>query len=161
MKALQLLQEMDYQCRRDLYKNVPEHAVLKITFSDSTANGLTKAILSFLKLKGHMVWRQSSEGRYRPGKAVVDVIGRTRIMKGKYLPGQNKGAADVCAIIGGVFCALEVKIGKDSQSLAQKQYQKQVEDNGGRYFIARTFESFYEWYLTNDNNSYNNENPKH
>lgn len=92
-----------------------------------------------------MAWRQSSEGRFRPGKQYTDVIGRVHIAKGKFLPGTNKGHADVCSIIGGVFCAIEVKM-KDKQSTAQKQYQKQVEDSNGRYFIARTFEDFFSWY---------------
>lgn len=147
MKALEILQQMDFENKQGLYRNIPDHAITKTKFTDTTANGLTKAILAFLKLKGHLAWRQSSEGRYRPGKHFVDVIGRLRIMKGKYLPGQNNGAADVCAIVRGTFCAIEVKM-KDQQSQVQKEYQHQVEVNGGKYFIARSFEDFYQWYLT-------------
>lgn len=148
MKALKLLQELDYQVKRDVFKNVPEHAISKTKFSDKTAAALTKSILTFLKLKGHMHWRQSSEGRYRPGHQYIDVLGRIHLGKGQYLPGTNKGHADVCSIIHGTFCAVEIKM-KDSQSLAQKQYQQQVEDNGGRYVIVRTFENFYTWYQQN------------
>lgn len=136
---------MDYECKRDLYKALPTFAIPKTRFSDKTANDLTKAILAFLKLRGHMVWRQSSEGRYRPGKSYTDVIGRMHLGRGQYLPGSNKGHADVCSIINGTFTAIEIKM-KDSQSLAQKSYQKQVEDNGGKYFIALNFQTFYEWY---------------
>lgn len=150
MTALAILQELDYQAKLDLYKGVPTFAVPRTKFSDKTANHLTKAIVAFLKLKGHMVWRQSSEGRYRPGKQYTDVIGRTHLGRGQYLPGTNKGHADVCAIINGIFTAIEVKM-KDKQSALQKEYQKQVEDNGGRYVIAKDFESFYQYYHEHSN----------
>jgi putative lipoic acid-binding regulatory protein len=110
------------KCGRARDKHVLKAAIPNRNFSDKTANDLTRAILAFSKIKGHMAWRQSSEGRYRPGKQYTDAIGRTRIMKGQYLPGTNKGQADVCSIIKGTFCAIKVKM-KDKQSPAQEQYQ--------------------------------------
>lgn len=153
MTALAILQELDYQAKLDLYKGVPTFAVPRTKFSDKTANHLTKAIVAFLKLKGHMVWRQSSEGRYRPGKQYTDVIGRTHLGRGQFLPGTNKGHADVCAIINGTFTAVEVKI-NDKQSPAQKAYQKEVEGNGGTYLIAKDFQSFYDWYQNPENRGF-------
>lgn len=147
MTALQTLQEMDYEHKREAYKHVPTSAIPKTRYSDKNANSLTKAILAFLKLKGNMAWRQSSEGRYRPGKEYTDVLGHVRQMKGQYLPGQNNGQSDVAAIVGGQFIAVEVKM-KDKQSQAQKDYQHQVEQSGGRYLIARDFEIFFQWYNT-------------
>jgi len=41
------------------------------------------------------------------------------------------------------------KIGTDSQSIWQKAYQKEVEKAGGIYYIAKDFDSFYEWYNLN------------
>jgi hypothetical protein len=47
---------------------------------------------------------------------------------------------------------IEVKIGKDRQSEAQKKYQEDIERAGGVYLIARDFDSFVEWFdsFTND-----------
>ena len=145
MEALKQLIELDYKAKVDKYPSAPSHAIAKTRFSDKTANGLTKAILRWLQLHNHTAWRQGSEGRYRPGKQVTDVIGRVRQMKGMYLPGHNKGASDVAAIINGRFCAIEVKM-KDKQSEAQKAYQKAIESSGGLYTIVRTFNQFMQWY---------------
>lgn len=55
---------MDRAYRRRRYPGALLHAIPRATFSDRTANGLTKCIIHFLKISGHMAWRQSSEGRY-------------------------------------------------------------------------------------------------
>jgi hypothetical protein len=96
-------------------------------------------------LHGHKAWRQGSEGRYRPGATITDVVGRQRTLKGTWLPGQNKGASDVACIINGRFVAIEVKM-KDKQSEAQRRYQEEVEQSGGIYFVAKDFESFIKFY---------------
>lgn len=41
---------------------------------------------------------------------------------------------------------IEIKIGRDRQSEAQKRYQEQIERAGGLYVIATSFEQFYGWY---------------
>ena len=41
---------------------------------------------------------------------------------------------------------IEVKIGKDRQSEAQRQYQAAIEQAGGLYYIARDFTTFVAWY---------------
>lgn len=147
MKGLKELSRLDLEARRKQYPNVPDHALGSAKFSDKTANGLTKAIIRYLQLCGHTAWRQSSEGRYRPGVRVTDVLGRVRQMKGTFLPGQNNGASDVAALVNGRFFAIEVKM-RDKQSDAQKDYQRRIELSGGVYIIARSFDDF----LTQFNN---------
>lgn len=142
---LQLLEDLDAEARRKLYPNAPGYAIVKKTYGDKTANALTRSVLRWLELHGHKAWRQTSEGRNRPGETIIDVLGRARQMKGKWLPGQNNGASDVAAIIQGKFFAVEVKM-QDKQSEAQKNYQKEVERSGGVYVIARTFEEFHTYY---------------
>lgn len=61
----------------------------------------------------------------------------------------TRGTADIHAIIKGKAVKIEVKIGKDRQSIFQKEYQKNVEKAGGIYYIAKDFDSFYEWYNLN------------
>lgn len=145
MTALKHLQQLDFEARRKRYASCPAHAIPRRRFSDRTANGLTLCILTWFRLHGIKAWRQGSEGRYRPGATVIDVVGRQRTMKGQWLPGQNNGAADVACIINGRFVAIEVKM-KDKQSEAQRRYQEEVESSGGTYLIARTFEQFHSFY---------------
>ncbi len=56
------------------------------------------------------------------------------------------GSADISATIKGRSVKIEVKIGKDRQSEAQKRYQEMIERAGGIYIIAKDFDSFVEWY---------------
>lgn len=56
------------------------------------------------------------------------------------------GSADISATIAGRSVKIEVKIGLDRQSEAQRRYQATVERAGGLYFIAKDFTSFIEWY---------------
>jgi hypothetical protein len=145
MKAIQELKEKAQQDNKMKYPHVPEHARPSPHFMETTANGLTKCVLTWLTLNGHKAWRQSSEGRYRPGKQVTDVVGRTRLMKGQYIPGTNEGHGDVAAIIDGLFVAWEIKM-KDKQSDKQKKFQQEVEQSGGKYFICRSFDDFMNQY---------------
>jgi hypothetical protein len=41
---------------------------------------------------------------------------------------------------------IEVKIGKDRQSEAQKRYQENIEKAGGIYYIAKNFDDFVEFF---------------
>jgi hypothetical protein len=145
-EALKELESLAMKNKRTKYPNIKEHALPVVKYNDNTANSLTKAILAWLELNGHKAWRQGSEGRYRPGKEYVDVIGRTRLMKGSYIPGLNKGHSDVQSIIDGRFVAWEIKIGKDKQSAVQKQFQQEVEKAGGKYFLIPDFDTFMRHY---------------
>lgn len=104
---------------------------------DSTANGLTRCIIDFIKLRGGQAERVSIMGR--PIKQA----------NGNYMFGKShmtKGTADISATIRGRSVKIEVKIGADRQSDAQRKYQADIERAGGLYYIARDFESFVEWY---------------
>lgn len=147
MKALQLLTEIDYQVKRNLYKNVPEYAITKGQFSDKTANGLTQCILTWLRLHGNYATRINVTGRQLPATTIVDVIGRAHVTPGKWLPSTTrKGTADIHAVINGKHASIEVKIGRDRMSEEQERTKQDVERSGGLYYIARDFESFYNWY---------------
>jgi hypothetical protein len=144
--ALQELTTLSNKHKRERYKSVPKHALPVVKYEDVTASGLTRAVIAWLELNGHKAWRQSSEGRYRPGKMITDVIGRVRQMKGQYFRGTNKGHSDISSIIEGKFVGWEVKIGKDAQSDKQKQFQDEVEKAGGGYFIIHSFDEFMQLY---------------
>lgn len=119
------------------------------TFTDKNANGLTKAIITFLKLHGWQAERISNTGRYiDDSRIVTDIIGiQRKIGSGKYIKGTGtNGTADISATIKGRSVKIEVKIGKDRQSEAQIKYQVDIERAGGIYLIAKDFESFIKQY---------------
>jgi hypothetical protein len=149
MKAIQILKQLKQDEQRKLYPNVPEHGMKPVKYKDKTANGLTKCILDFLNLSGHFAERINTMGRMIDGrKQVTDVIGRTKtIGSAKYIPTTGtKGSSDISATINGKSVKIEVKIGSDRQSEAQKVYQERTQRSGGIYLIARDFDSFYNDY---------------
>lgn len=150
MKPLEILKQLKLNQIRQEYPSLPEHAIKHPKYSDKSANDLTKAIIDFLNLSGHLAERHSNEGRVIDGrKTYTDVIGQTKTigsLKRIYSSNVN-GTSDLKAVINGKMIAIEIKFGKDRQSEKQKEYQKRVENAGGEYWIAKTFDQFYETYL--------------
>jgi len=56
------------------------------------------------------------------------------------------GVEDIICIVRGKYVGIEVKAGKDAQSPVQKARQIDVEKAGGVYFIARSTDSFLEFF---------------
>jgi hypothetical protein len=149
MKPIDRLNAAAWQHSRERYPDFPEYARVIEKYSDKTANGLTKCIIHWIKFNAGQAERISVTGRYvDTSKMITDVVGRTRkIGSGKYIPStMQTGSADISAIIRGRSVKIEVKIGSDRQSEAQRAYQEQVEKAGGVYIIAKTFEDFLNWY---------------
>lgn len=99
------------------------------------ANELTKQIINHIvKCKGH-------------AERVNNI---SRQIKGRWVKSNMmRGTSDIHAIIKGRAIMIEIKIDKDKQSIYQKAYQLSVEKAGGIYYIAKDFDSFYEWYNNN------------
>ncbi|MGC6429850.1 MAG: hypothetical protein ACON5F_02295 [Jejuia sp.] len=145
--AVKILEDLVHKAKIARYPNFPYHPPTK--YRDDSANGLTRCIIDFLNHKGQQAERINNTGRQIDRrKTVTDVLGRQRTVgstewiKGT---GQN-GTADISSTIDSKSIKIEIKIGKDRQSNSQKEYQRQVEQAGGIYIIARTFQGFYEWY---------------
>ena len=139
------LQELYLKDFKEKYPNVPDHCIPMQKFNDTTANGLTKTIIMFIQYIGGQAERVSSMGRMIDNRKVsTDVLGRQRtIGTMKYIPGTStNGTADISAIYKGISFKIEVKIGKDRQSEAQKKYQQEVERAGAVYIIAKDFDNF-------------------
>ena len=141
--------------QRAKYPNVPEHYNQIKMPSDDSANGLTKCIIQFLLASGHFAERISNQGQYRDNtKEVSDVLGRKyKVGSGQWTKGQGTlGTADISAQIRrlgdqyAIPVKIEVKFGRDTQSEDQKVYAANVQQAGGVYMIARTFDQFIEWY---------------
>ena len=145
------LKELYLQDNRKRFPSLPEPVRSCPKYTDRTATGLSRMILDFLKLKGWQAERISVTGRYLDNSRIVtDVTGRQRrIGSGTWIkPSMQPGTADLSAVIKGKAVKIEVKIGRDRQSKAQKIYQQQVEQAGGAYMIATDFVQFFEWYNT-------------
>jgi hypothetical protein len=112
------------------------YTIKVLPYTDKTANGLTKCIEDFIKYQGGYANRISTTGLMRKIK------GEMKYTKGN----SNKGAADVRILFNGRCADIEIKIGRDKQSDAQKKEQARIERAGGLYFIARNFPDFLEWW---------------
>jgi len=148
-EAVKHLEALAMDAQRAKYPNFPESARPRPKYSDATANGLQKCIIDFLRFSGCQCERIAVTGRYIDNsKVVTDVLGNKRkIGSGKYIPSSmQSGSADLSATIAGRSVKIEVKIFRDKQSDAQKEYQRQVEQAGGVYIIATSFEQFHQWY---------------
>lgn len=152
-KYISKLKDLMSQHLKIKYPNVPEHAQAIPKYSDKTANGLEKCIVDFLNLSGHQAERIKNMGRMLDNtKVVKDVMGINRTIGSKqYIKGTGtNGTADISATIKGRSVKIEVKIGKDRQSEAQKKYQEDITKAGGQYWIVNDFDMFmfhYESFL--------------
>lgn len=88
-------------------------------------NAITNLIVDYVRLEyqSNTFRRISSEGKWRKG------IG--------YIPSTNKGLSDAEGFVNGKFLSLELKVNKDKQQESQKKRQKEVEADGGIYYLCR------------------------
>lgn len=130
------LERLAHDRFRTEHPNFPEYAIPSQSYRDDTANGLTRCVVDFIRYNGGQAERINTTGvpEQRGGRIVWRKSNTT------------KGSADISATITGRSVKIEIKIGADRQSEAQKRYQTAVERAGGLYFIARDFTSFVEWY---------------
>ena len=142
--AIKELQLKVHAWECSLHPNIPAAYIPLNTYTDKTANGLTRCIVDFIRVNGGQAERINTTGmpiiRQLPS-------GRTETTWRK--GNTTKGSADISAIICGKSVKIEVKIGHDSHSEAQKRYEKAVTSAGGYYFIAKNFDDFVEWYNNN------------
>jgi hypothetical protein len=135
--ALNVLRNLHLKDNRLRYPNIPEYARTSPKYNDTTANGLTKCIIDFIRLSGGQAERINCTGR---------VIKKGLRQQYIATSGQ-RGTADISATINGRSVKIEVKIGNDRQSEYQKKYQHDIESSGGIYYIAKNFASFYVWFI--------------
>jgi|694.fasta_scaffold03130_32 hypothetical protein len=118
------------------------------TKTDTTANGLTSCIVDFLRWEGWQAERINTTGLAREKFTIDPLTGRRIKSIGiTWTPTTGtRGSADISATIAGRSVKIEVKVGQDRQSDAQRQYEEAVTSAGGVYIIARDFAGFLVWY---------------
>ena len=148
-QAVKILEHMANDEARRRYPSTPPEWLAPRKYRDDTANGLTKCIIHFLKIRGHQAERINNTGRPIDKRhEFTDVLGnRRQVGSIKWIPGSGtNGTADVSATIAGKSVKVEIKVGRDRQSQAQRRYQEEVTAAGGIYVVASSFEGFYNWY---------------
>ena len=137
-QAIRLLKDAVKASKQAKYPNIPDYAVTVPQYEDASANGLSKCIIDFLNSQDHCYCgRISNEGVMRKDKNGTAFRATSSM--------QN-GTADISATIYGRSVKIEIKINKDVQSKAQKDYQCQIENARGYYVIAKDFASFLDWF---------------
>ena len=126
---------------RERYPSVPTVAIPKPEYKLTDTNGLTRAIIDFIRFSGGHAERVNTMGRQIKAKSGKQIWIQTTA---------TKGSADIHAIWHGRTLAIEVKNAATRDRLRPKQaeYAAKVQRAGGLYFVARTFDSFYEWFQT-------------
>jgi len=95
-----------------------------------TESQLVKACLELLAYKKVFCYRQNS-GAFKTDRG------------GFYRMGIS-GAPDIIIVVGGKYIGCEVKIGKNKQSIAQKQFQEDLEKAGGLYWLVYSPENLID-----------------
>lgn len=142
----------EHECSKT---KLPKEYVPVTKFRTTTANGLTKAICIFIKLKGGQAERISSMGRVIDGrKMVTNYMGQSGMIgSNSYIPGTStKGTADISIILKNnnnivIPWKAEIKIGNDRQSENQKKYEQDIIKAGGHYSLVKNWEDFYIQYI--------------
>lgn len=148
-EAVKILEQMADNEQQRKHPNTPPKYLVKSKYRDDTANGLTKCIVDFIRLKGGQAERINTTGiPHDTRQEVTDILGHKRTIGSLTWRTGNtmKGSADISATIRGRSVKIEVKIGKDRQSEAQRQYQAAIEAAGGLYYVAKDFTTFAQWY---------------
>ncbi|WP_316743746.1 hypothetical protein [Pedobacter antarcticus] len=148
--ALQVLSEMEKISREIKAPSIEPRYIIGSKYNDKTANGLTKAIITFLNLSGMQAERINNMGRMVDRtKIITDSVGFKRsIGSVEWQKGTGtRGTADISSVIKGLSVKIEVKIGKDVQSDHQKKYEESITQAGGVYLIAKEFGPFVKWYV--------------
>jgi hypothetical protein len=132
---------------RSKYPSVPSHGLNPKRYKEKTSGDLTKSIKAAIELTGGQCERIANMGRTLNNRhSYTDVLGHSKTIGSiKYIPGTGtNGTADLSATISGRSIKIEIKIGSDKMSEAQKLYREKVEGAGGIYIVARSYSQFVD-----------------
>ena len=147
-----MLKQLKEQQLRQRYNRTPDEWTKfahQAKFSDKNEKELERCIIEYGKIEGFQAERDKVKPnridnriKYVDSVGFVKQIGRITWTKSS----MQAGSADLSLTIRGRSVKVEIKIGKDTQKKAQKEYQRQIEAAGGQYWIIKTFQEFYDRY---------------
>lgn len=149
MTALDRLKQRYDEWFKWRYPNVPDYAKTYPTYisKTTTTNGLTRAVVEYIKLMGWDAKLQPNQGRYVKGKKTyTDSVGFARtIGSDGYIPGVNrKGIADITSFVDGVNLEIEIKNEKTKDRMSEAQVIEQQRNElfgpSRRYVVYRNFD---------------------
>jgi hypothetical protein len=148
--ALKLLYAFMLADNRNRYPNNPYPLRPKHYNLRNTAD-FTRAITKFIQLHGFQANMINPKVRFVNNSFyTTDILGhRLKIGSNSWIGGAlSNGAPIVTATILGRSVKLEIRntATQFRQSEAQKQYQHQIEQAGGIYFIVNSFGEFANWF---------------
>ena len=148
-QAVKDLEAFAWEAKQKRFPDVPDYILVSEKYRDDSANGLTRCVIAYIRLRGGQAERINTMGRpIDQRKTFTDVLGHThQVGSVKWIPGTStRGSADISATIQGRSVKIEIKFGKDRQSEAQRKYAREVEAAGGIYYVCKDFTSFVDWY---------------
>lgn len=92
-----------------------------------TEHEIQKSILDYLAASRIFHYRNNT------GAFKSEYKGRKR-----FIQFGAKGSPDIIAVINGIYVGIEVKDHKGSQNVNQINFQKDLENAGGKYILARS-----------------------
>lgn len=93
-----------------------------------------KAILQYLELRRVFHWRNNTGAM---------VLGEGTASR-RFMKFGTTGSPDIFILKDGVLVGLEVKSDTGKQSEAQIEFQKNMEKNGGKYYVVRAVDEVVE-----------------
>jgi len=125
---------MDYAEDQRRHPSIPREYLAPRTFRDDTANSLTKAICTYITLRGGFSSRVNNSGIYD-----------TKLKRFRHSTAK-RGLPDIIATWRGMSLFIEVKAGKDRMSEYQVKVQEEQQQAGGHYYTAHNYTDFKEWF---------------
>ena len=100
----------------------------------SLTTDVTNAIIDYLNLHGHLVWRNSAAHVYGSGK---------------FHRVKHNGVGDIVGMLNnGTHIEVEIKIGSDKIRPEQLRHGEEVKRRKGLYFVAKSFDDFERQWLS-------------
>jgi hypothetical protein len=107
---------------------------------------IESVIILVLRSKGADPIKANDKGRsVDASKVVTNVLGHQRTIGGRIFVKDKSvrpGRADITVFFSKTMYLLEIKVGHDRMSEAQKQEQARAEANGEKYVIIKTVDDF-------------------
>lgn len=150
-KAFELLEEMSCRQMDTLLSCASDNTIPKSTYRDNTIDELTRCIVDCIRFKGDLAERIGS--KECPNDMLteeLDILDRRQTIDGisRMTIAPAKEFSVVSATIDGKGVLILVTFGKCLPNVTLSNLQRNIEQTGGIFYVAKDFASFLGWYVT-------------